>query len=85
MVDVGTITTLAVASAGALSTVAGWAIKTYVTGQIDSKVVPLEKQIGEHEAEDRVMHTFIKESLERIEKKLDADDRDARSYRRDRP
>lgn len=67
MIDLGTATTIALAGAGAAGSIGAWAIRAYTqveVGKVDTK-------LEVHVAQDAIVHTHIKESLDRIEKKLD--------------
>jgi hypothetical protein len=82
MIDTGTVVTIALSGVGAISTVGAWAVRTYVKGEVGA----VDQKLEVHSAEDRLMHTHIKEALTRIEKKLDdrEDERAERDHRRGR-
>ena len=60
MVDPSTVATIALAGVGAIGTVAGWAVRTYVRGEVS----PVQQQLTTHEATDELIHTYVKESLD---------------------
>lgn len=65
--DPTVVTTIAIAGVGAASTVAGYVVRSYVQAQVN----PLDTRLTIHEKEDTLIHGHVKESLERIEAKLD--------------
>ncbi len=67
MFDSNTAATIAIAGIGAASTVAGYVIRSYVNGQ----VAKVDTRLEVHESEDRIIHTHVKETLDRMETKLD--------------